>query len=197
MVIFAQDEDLGQRHLHASDVTLVIEGPAGSRNMFHGNIMLRLDEPKPGDMIYVPVRNKVRRAHEFVFRRGMHLGGGATVLLTETMTETKGGNEIKWNAVRKEELEGLIDDINQHPIVKGEKVRTYTVKKLEDRKIRVCSGLYHERTKPWTKDAYDSMSDESDSDVKGSDRYLHQDKKCQGLPKYGSDPQTSTGVTGA
>jgi hypothetical protein len=140
MVIFARDEDLGQRHLHASDVTLVIEGPAGSRTVFHGNATLRLDEPKPGDVIYVPVRNKVRRAHEYVFRRGVHLGGGATVLSTETTTKTKGGNEIKWNAVRKEELEGVIDDMNRHPMVKGEKVRTYTVDKLEDGKIRVHWG---------------------------------------------------------
>ncbi|KAF9782652.1 hypothetical protein BJ322DRAFT_1022247 [Thelephora terrestris] len=41
------------------------------------------------------------------------------------------------------------------------------------------------------------MSDESDSGDERNDRYWHQDEKRRGLPKYGRDPQTSAGATGA
>ncbi|KAF9786651.1 hypothetical protein BJ322DRAFT_1019283 [Thelephora terrestris] len=41
------------------------------------------------------------------------------------------------------------------------------------------------------------MSEESDSGDERNDRYRHQDEKRWGLPKYGRDPQTSAGTTGA
>ena len=187
--IFAVDKDQRQTHLVARNVTFTLDDPTGDPQIYHGDATIRLDEPQVGTVIYVPKRERVRKAHKYIFKKHVHLNCEATVLegQPDDPTETPGGTELAWKRLPREELEAVIDDLNKHPIKEGRQAKMFTVRKLKDGRIKVERGLKYNDYKAGTRDDDDKGESSEDTDALDEQVVRH----LRYMSRYGYAPHTS------
>ena len=187
--IFAVDKDRRQTHLVARNVTFTLDDPTGDPQIYHGDATIRLDEPQVGTVIYVPKRERVRKAHKYIFKKHVHLNCEATVLegQPDDPTETPGGTELAWKRLPREELEAVIDDLNKHPIKEGRQAKMFTVRKLKDGRIKVERGLKYNDYKAGTRDDDDKGESSEDTDALDKQVVRH----LRYMSRYGYAPHTS------
>ena len=111
---------------------------------------------------------------------------------SEFKSKTPEDNEVMWNVMEQDELEGVLDELSRDPMVANEEIRTYTISKLDDGTIEVRRGLPAKNggNEPSTQDPEKSNQGKEDKEVSDTDEETKKAEE-ETLTKLGSDPQTS------
>ncbi|KAF9787525.1 hypothetical protein BJ322DRAFT_1019925 [Thelephora terrestris] len=179
MTIYGIDAPGANDTSSAKDVTLALEDPTGEPVMYHGDVTMRLDEPEPGSVLYVPKRDKVKKAYNFVFSKSLSLNQSITLLTETRKTDTPEGNEIKWNGLTQYELEAS-----------GE-TRSYSIQKKSDGTVEVRNGFSHMRTWKQKKEKPQEKETTDEEWIDDGFRYgiVENQLKRKPTSKSGSDPR--------
>ncbi|KAF9786161.1 hypothetical protein BJ322DRAFT_1108021 [Thelephora terrestris] len=193
MTIYGIDDARRERHIFAKDVTLALEDPTGEPVMYHGDVTMRLDEPEPGSVLYVPKRDKVKKAYNFVFSKSLSLNQSITLLTETRKTDTPEGNEIKWNGLTQYELEAVIDELERDPLIKSGETRSYSIQKKSDGTVEVRNGFSHMRTWKQKKEKPQEKETTDEEWIDDGFRYgiVENQLKRKPTSKSGSDPPAS------
>ncbi|KAF9783401.1 hypothetical protein BJ322DRAFT_1219765 [Thelephora terrestris] len=195
MVMFDENARLKQKYFYARDIDFIVSSNQTEKPAhLHGNITIRLDKVSDKTTVYVLRRTRLDRAQRYVTHQRKHAvpKRQITVFGSEIKSKTPEDNEVSWNMMEQDELEGVLDELSRDPMVANEEIRTYTISKLNDGTIEVRHGLPAKNggNNPSTQDPGKSNLDKEDKEVSNADEETKKAEE-ETLTKLGSDPQTS------